>query len=237
MFRHADPHTRFAFGALSLADPMGPPPSVVRGRGNGSKGTPGLLGLSRRPADSLPARLIGRSDSRQVNSPEILDASRGPDRETAEWRHAPRAGGSSSDNRKHHVGRGGAPPSQQVKPDGLPGRPQNHCTIRVPGDRIATSERIQICSPPIWGSTRRRACGVSCSRDIGAPSPSQGRGRRSLPMQPVGKSGTLLTQWNSRDRLAVHRRPRHASTAPARCPRHIAPRHAPRTGPQENRGR
>jgi len=51
MFRHADPHTRFAFGALSLADPMGPPPSVVRGRGNGSKGTPGLLGLSRRPAD------------------------------------------------------------------------------------------------------------------------------------------------------------------------------------------
>jgi hypothetical protein len=32
---------------LSLADPMEPPPSVVTGRGNGPKGTPGLLGLSR----------------------------------------------------------------------------------------------------------------------------------------------------------------------------------------------
>ncbi len=32
--------------ALSLADPMGPPPSVITGRGNGPKGTPGPLDLS-----------------------------------------------------------------------------------------------------------------------------------------------------------------------------------------------
>ena len=40
---------RLGSGALSLADPMGLPPSVITGRGNGPKGTPGLLGLSRGP--------------------------------------------------------------------------------------------------------------------------------------------------------------------------------------------
>ena len=37
---------RLGSGAPSLADPMGPPPSVVTGRGDSPKGTPGLLGLS-----------------------------------------------------------------------------------------------------------------------------------------------------------------------------------------------
>lgn len=50
---------RLGSGELSLADPMGPPPSVVTGRGNGPKGTPGLLGLSTEPPDSLLAGLIG----------------------------------------------------------------------------------------------------------------------------------------------------------------------------------
>jgi hypothetical protein len=43
---HTGLSARLGSGALSLADPMGPPPSIIRGRGNGQKGTPGLLGLS-----------------------------------------------------------------------------------------------------------------------------------------------------------------------------------------------
>jgi hypothetical protein len=52
---------RLRSGALSLADPMGPPPSIITGRGNGPKDTPALLGLSRGPEDNLVARLIGRT--------------------------------------------------------------------------------------------------------------------------------------------------------------------------------
>jgi hypothetical protein len=46
---------RLGSEALSLADPMGPPPSIITGRGNGSEVTPDRLGLSRGPPDSLPA--------------------------------------------------------------------------------------------------------------------------------------------------------------------------------------
>jgi hypothetical protein len=53
----AKPLARIGSGALSLADPIGPPPSVVTGRDNGSEGTPGLLGLSRGPSTcSSPVR-------------------------------------------------------------------------------------------------------------------------------------------------------------------------------------
>jgi len=43
---HTGLSARLGSEALSLADPMGPPPSVVTGRGDSPKGTPGLLGLS-----------------------------------------------------------------------------------------------------------------------------------------------------------------------------------------------
>ena len=62
---HTELLIRPGSGALSLADPMEPPPSVVPGRGNGVEGTPDRLGLSRGPEDSLPARLIGRTYFRQ----------------------------------------------------------------------------------------------------------------------------------------------------------------------------
>jgi len=71
---HTELPARLGSGALSLADPMGPPPSVIRGRGNGPKGTPGPLGLSRGPPDSLLAGLIGRTYFRRENTPEILDS-------------------------------------------------------------------------------------------------------------------------------------------------------------------
>jgi hypothetical protein len=51
---------------------MEPPPSIITGRGNGPKGTPGPLGLSSGPPDSLPAGLIGRTYFRRENTPEIL---------------------------------------------------------------------------------------------------------------------------------------------------------------------
>ena len=58
----ADPLARFGSGKLSLADRMGPPPAIIRGRGNGSEVTPDRLGLSRGPtykrSASLPAWLI-----------------------------------------------------------------------------------------------------------------------------------------------------------------------------------
>ena len=50
---------RLGSGALSLTDPMGPPPSIIRGRGNDPKGAPSLLGLSTGPPDSLLPGLIG----------------------------------------------------------------------------------------------------------------------------------------------------------------------------------
>jgi len=67
---------RLESGALSLADPMGPPPSIITtGRGKGPNGTPGPLGLSRGPPDSLLlAGLIGRTDFRRENTPETLDS-------------------------------------------------------------------------------------------------------------------------------------------------------------------
>ena len=55
-------HARLGSGALFLADPMGPPPSVIRGRGNSPQGTPGPRGLSRgstyRQSAGLPAWLM-----------------------------------------------------------------------------------------------------------------------------------------------------------------------------------
>jgi len=69
---HTGLSARLGSGALSLADPMGPPPSIITGRSNSPKGTPGLLGLSRGPPDSLPAGLIGRTYFRRENTPEIL---------------------------------------------------------------------------------------------------------------------------------------------------------------------
>jgi hypothetical protein len=44
---------RLGSGALSLADPMEPPPSLVTGRDNGSEATPDRPGLSSEPEDSL----------------------------------------------------------------------------------------------------------------------------------------------------------------------------------------
>jgi len=51
---HTRLSARLGSGALSLADPMEPPPSIITGRSNGLKGTPGPLGLSRGPPDSCP---------------------------------------------------------------------------------------------------------------------------------------------------------------------------------------
>jgi hypothetical protein len=52
---HTRLSARLGFGALSLADPMGPPASVISGRGNAPKGTPGHPDLSSGSEDSLPA--------------------------------------------------------------------------------------------------------------------------------------------------------------------------------------
>ena len=42
--------TRVGAGELSLVEPIGPPPSVVLGRGNGPEVTPARLGLSSQTA-------------------------------------------------------------------------------------------------------------------------------------------------------------------------------------------
>ncbi len=52
---------RFLFEEVSWADPMEPAPAIISGRRNDSKGTPGLLALSRRPQDGLHAGLTGRT--------------------------------------------------------------------------------------------------------------------------------------------------------------------------------
>ncbi len=59
---------RLGSEALSLADPMRPPPSNITGRSNDPKGTPGLLGLSIRPTEILPAGLIARAYYRRENA-------------------------------------------------------------------------------------------------------------------------------------------------------------------------
>ncbi len=65
---------RLGSRAFSLADRIGPPPTIITGRGNDGKRTPSLLTLSRRPAETVPAGLIGRACFRPEDSPEILDS-------------------------------------------------------------------------------------------------------------------------------------------------------------------
>ena len=66
---------RLGSGALSLTDPMGPPPSIITGRSNGPKGTPSLLGLSRGPTARQPARRADRTHLLQTGgTPAILDS-------------------------------------------------------------------------------------------------------------------------------------------------------------------
>ena len=63
-----EPLARIGSGALSLADPMEPPPSVVPGRGNGPEGTPDRLGLSS-PTATWQASDEGAGQGRHAVAP------------------------------------------------------------------------------------------------------------------------------------------------------------------------
>ncbi len=66
------PPARLGSGALSVTDPIGPPPTIITARGNQAKVTPDRSGRSREPEDGVLVWLVGRTYFRQERAGRSL---------------------------------------------------------------------------------------------------------------------------------------------------------------------